>query len=578
MDVSTESDSESEDEFQDPDPEFGVKLLKPHSLLPHQIEAIHWMQKVEGTVPHRLNMRGGILAEAPGLGKTIITSCLCMTETEFVSPLFKNTKSTKSITYPNLVVCSKTVAYSWKSEIEKFFGKSCPYFYFHRTPLKKRFDTLTYDDIKDYKIIITTYETVMSIATKNKITESQFSIDNCGRKSGINNAKKPSHSDCMNAVGGMLLFKTPFNRVIADESHRFANPTSSTFYSMMALWGDKKWNLSGTPLRNYSSDLYSQFRFNGYDNIIIAKQFNFNEYERSRMKDFTLYKTYVEAGIILPPIIKKTIEIELEGREKEIYDYYHSNLKKIYNGFLVGSYTFSNVLTMFLRLRQLCISPYTVLAESSRNYKGKDAEDYTVSQQVLDGMTDGLASWIKDKQGAAGIGSAKMKALMAILRSFDKKEKTLVFTSFKKVIDIAVLALKKEIPDMKYLILDGDVTGDDRDNVINMFKNPELGYNVMFISYKVGNEGLTLVEAQNLIHVENWWTPVVHQQAEARIHRIGQTKSVKIFSLTVKNSIEEKITSICDDKLKLIDDFLGSKGKSAAPQKLDATTLGRLIR
>ncbi|MDD4930920.1 MAG: SNF2-related protein [Candidatus Colwellbacteria bacterium] len=518
---------------------------------------------------------------------TCVFASLCMTESQ--NPIESLQRSfpkdianmidgyVVSHTYPNLVICSKTVAYSWKKEISKFYGDSCPYFYMHRDSLKKNFDLLTYDTIKDYKIIITTYETVMGVANKNKVYDNQFSLDQFNRRAGIKASRKPSHQDCIKAVGGMLLFKTPWNRITADESHRFANPTSSTFYAMMALWGEKKWNLSGTPLRNYSSDLYSQFRFNGYDKIILSKQFNYSEYERGRMIDFTLYKTYEDAGIILPPITRHKIEIVLDGREKEIYDYYHSSMKQVYNGFLVGSYGFSNVLTLFLRLRQLCVVPYTILAESSRNYKGKDDEEYTLSQKILDGMTGGLASWVKDKMGSAGIESAKMKALISTLKSFKKGEKTLVFTSFKKVIDIAAIAMDEYMPDTEYLVLDGDVTGNDRDITINKFKDPSYNYSVLFISYKVGSEGLTLVEAENVIHMENWWTPVVQEQAERRVWRIGQTKPVKVYNITITTSIEERIDAICADKTKMIDDFKSSKGKGSMP-KLDAATIGRMIR
>ena len=495
---------------------------------------------------------------------TCITASLCMTDSI--------TSIGSRIVYPNLVVCSKTVAYSWKNEIEKFFGKSCPFLYIHRSSLGKSFDLLSWDSIKNYKIIITTYETVMSVATKNKLIENQLGVDNLNRK-----VRMPSHDDCINVRGGMLLFKVPWNRIIADESHRLSNPTSSTFYSMMALWGDKKWNLSGTPLRNYSSDLFSQFRFNGYDKILVAKQFNFDEYQRGRMREFTLYKTYDDAKIYLPEIKRHKIEIVFEDKEKEIYEYYHSSMRKVYNGFLVGSYGFSNVLTLFLRLRQLCVVPYSILSESSRNYKKKEDEEYTLSQQILDDMTGGLSSWLTNKMGTAGIYSSKMKALINILKNVKKGEKTLVFSSFKKVIDIGALAVKTLLSHVKFLVLDGDVTGDNRDDVINKFKSDKHEYEVLFISYKVGSEGLTLVEASNVVHMENWWTPVVQEQAERRVWRIGQKREVNIFNITIKDSIEDRIDAICQDKSQMISDFKSSK-KSSIRSLIDSAMIGRMIR
>lgn len=586
---SSDDESEDEQEFDQPDPIFGLVLLKPYKLFTHQIEAIHWMKGIENERPKRLNMSGGILAEAPGLGKTLISASLCMTESRDPTEHLKTTFPTDisklintyivTHTYPNLVVCSKTVSYSWKKEISKFFGDTCPYFYFHKEE-HKNFEQLTYDSIKNYKIIITTYETLMGIAKKYKVSENQFVTDQFNRKAGIKSSRKPSHNECIKAVGGMVLFKTPWNRIIVDESHRFANPTSSTFYAMMALWGEKKWNLSGTPLRNYSSDLYSQFRFNGYDKVVVAKQFNYMEYEKGHMIDFTLYKTYESAGIVLPPIKRHTINIVLDEREKEIYEYYHNNLKIVYNGFVVGSHGFSNVLTLFLRLRQLCVVPYSILAESSRNYKGCDDTEYTLSQKILDGMTGGLASWLKDKNGTAGIGSAKMKALVDILKGVKKGEKTLVFTSFKKVIDVACLAMNEYLPDIKYLILDGDVTGKARDLVIENFKDPTHDYSVLFISFKVGSEGLTLTEASNVVFLSNWWSPTVQEQAERRVWRIGQKNTVNVYNIKITGSIEERIDMICAEKTKMIEEFKSAKGRFSnnSAGKLNAETLGRMLR
>ena len=575
-DVESEEDTPKTYEFE-PQNEIGIKLIKGFSIYKHQLDAIEWMSEREKD--SRLNIVGGILALTMGLGKTLTVTAKCMTE-KHKPAIYKNGYYIRSFEpsthdFPNLVVCSKTVAYEWKRDIKKFFGDSCPFLYFHKSALKN-FDLMTYDTIKDYKIVITTYETLMSVVKKYKLSDKQFVFDQFNRRSGIRNSKHPSAEATNNAKGGMVLFNTPWNRIIADESHRFANPKSSTFYSMICLYGDKKWCLSGTPLRNYTTDIYSQFRFCGYDQTILPKQFNYNTYTRNKMYEFILCKDYNDAGITLPDIVEHNIEIELEEREKEIYDYYHGATKKIYNGFLVGSYNFSNVLTLFLRLRQICVAPYTILAESSRGYKGDEKKDYTVSQQVLDEMTDGLATWVRDRNGTAGTQSMKMKTVVDILSEIEPGEKTLVFTSFKKVIDVAVLALSDKLPNKKFLLLDGDVTGDERDKTLDMFKDKSLGYDVLFISYKVGSEGLNLVEANNIIMCENWWTPVVQQQAKSRAYRIGQKNKVNVWNIIVKNSIEDRINKICREKLKLIDDFLVSKKKFN--MKLDAATLGRIIR
>jgi SNF2 family DNA or RNA helicase len=569
-----ESDNEKE-EFESSDV-FGVKLIKNNFLKQHQIDAINWMSEREKSP--RLGINGGILALTMGLGKTVTTIEKCMIEKHIPASFNKGyfcnqTTEPNTHQFPNLVVCSKTVAYVWKKEIKKFFGSSCPFLYFHKDETED-FNKITYESIKNYKIIITTYETVMGVSRKNKISDSKFILNNKGHKCGIKNPTRPSSDDIKNAKGGMILFKIPWNRIISDESHRFANPKSTTFFSIMCLYGEKKWCLSGTPLRNYSSDIYSQLRFCGYDQPE-AIQFNYDVYERKKMYEFILCKDYKDTGIILPELKEHNIFLELKEEEKEIYDYYHGRTKNIYKGFLIGSYNFSNVLTLFLRLRQICISSYTVLAESSRNFDKNKKIETTLSNKILEEMPKHLRDWIKNKKGSAGVESAKINKIIDILKNKIKPgEKSLIFTSFKKVIDIISLALKTKLPNKKFLIIDGDVK--KRDDVLNDFNNPDLDYEILIINYKVGAEGLNLVVANNVFPVENWWTPVVKKQACSRSYRIGQKNTVNIWNILISNSIEEKIEKVCKEKEKLIDDFLISKKKFNT--KLDTATLGRLIR
>ncbi len=553
-----EEEKPKEELFNEPD-YFRVRTLKPYSIYKHQIDAIEWMKEIERS--NKLGMKGGILALIMGAGKTLSVLELCMSEQN---------------EYPSLVVCSKTVSYEWRSNINKFFGDTCPYFYFYNQNMKKEaYENISYEAIKHCKIIITTYETIMNTAKKNKLYDKQFIYDQFDRHAGILNSRKPTIEETKRARGGLVLFKTPWNRVTCDESHRFVNPKSATFYSVMCLYGEKKLCLSGTPIRNYSSDLYSQFRFCGYDQITNPRQFNYNIYEKNRMYDFIYYRNYVDINITLPEIKEETINIVLEDREKEIYDYYLGATKKVYNGFLVGSYNFSCVLTLFLRLRQLCVSPYTILAESARGYNKPEENDYKISQQILDEMTAGLATWLKDKYGTSGVKSSKITACMDLVSKIPEGEKVLIFTNFKKVIDVTTLALKKYNPYKKYLVLDGDCVGKDRDDTIDLFKDKEKGFDIMLVSYRVGAEGLNLTEANHVILFEPWWNGALKAQSVSRTHRIGQKKPVSVWNLIIENSIETRMDEICKKKEEMINDFIISKKKFSS--RLDAATLSSII-
>jgi len=533
---------------------FGVSMVKGYGLYNHQVEAVKWMMDIEKLKNHVYGMKGGVLALKMGLGKTLCTTTLCMSE-----------KSE----FPSLVVCSKTVSGEWVRDISKFFGDTCKCLVFHKESLSS-FNNITRDEICKYNIVITTYETVMSYAKTYKKCESLHIYDSRDRKIGVRNSTRPSGEY---GKGGMLLFSIPWRRIVADESHRFSNPSTMTFSSMMCLYGENKFCLSGTPIRNYSSDMYSQLRFCGYKNTVVST-FNYELYKRQKLDSFLLCKDYADSGIVLPDIIEHVVPIKLEDREKEIYDYYHNHAKRAYSGFLVGNIDFSNVLVLFLRLRQLCVCPHTIVQE--REKEDSDVS-YSYAQTILDNMTNGLVEWINDKSGSSGMQCTKIKKMIDILSDVKDGEKTLVFSSFKKVINLSCQALDKYMPNKKYLVINGDVVGKQRDEILSMFKDDKLGYDVLFISYKVGSEGLNLVEANHIIMCENWWTPVVQQQAQARSHRIGQKNDVHVWKLIIEESIESNIEAICKKKSDLIGDFMKNVKKRSGTA-LNADMMGRILR
>lgn len=566
---------------------FGFRLRKGFKLHEHQEDAIMWNK--DRSKSGRCGFKGGVLALDMGLGKTISTCGTIASESYDPTEMLISAGLSKNViniikryencdfhTMPNLVVCPKSIIYEWKNDIEKFFGDTLPYFVFTKQSLGKKFDDVTFKELRKYKIILTTYETVMNIVKKCKTADRQFILDDGQRKIGIKNARKPNMENIYDVSGGSLLVKTSWNWVVADESHRFANPKSATFYAMMCLYGDKKLCLSGTPLRNFQSDLYSQFRFCGFDMYMYAKQFNYNVYERNRLYEFILCKDYKDAKIELPDVVEHEEIITLEGREKEIYEYYKNASRLALEEFAIGTTNFANVLTLFLRLRQVCISAYTILEESSRNYKGDTNKKYTKAQEALDKMTQGLATWVKDRTGTSGIKSAKVMKIMDIIGKIPRGEKVLVFTSFKKVIDVLNLAITEKYPNKKFLNLDGDVTGDERNQTLDIFKDPNAGYDVMFVSYKVGSEGLNLTEANHVIMCENWWCQKVLSQARRRAHRVGQKKIVHMWKILIQNSIEERIEEVCRQKEKLCEDFLISKKKFST--KLNASMLRSFLR
>lgn len=524
------------------DNDFGVEIVHPHKLFKHQSDTIH-------AIKHRFDnvyrgARGMIIALAPGLAKTLTTLVTIMSDPE------KDKL--------NLVVVPKTIINEWINDIQKFFGDTIPYILFHKDFIKS-FNEYTYKDLSKYRVVITTYETIMNVDKKNNISK------------GVETIPKKPCVDLNSVVGSMLLYSVPWNIIAFDESHTFSNPQSVRYTSMLALYGEKKLLLSGTPLNNNITDIYSQLRVLGYNTITSPKKFTIVEYKSQNLIDLVYYRSYEDVGVSLPPLHSQNIRFTLQGYEKEIYDYYHTQTRKIFNQSLVNIVDYMKVYNIFQRLRQICIAPYIILPCSSRKENFEESE---ISFNIYNDLPDRLKDWVNDKYGTAGIESTKMKMMIRIIKNVTDKEKVIIFTDSNRAIDIATLALATHIPDMKFRVIDGDVNIKQRNQYIDEFRTDD-SVRILFAGYKVGNMGLNLTQANHIIHLNNWWNPNINQQANHRCHRTGQTKQVYVYNLITLNTIEERIEAICQEKLKKIDECLKGEGKD---KKLDKKMMGRILR
>jgi SNF2 family DNA or RNA helicase len=245
----------------------------------------------------------------------------------------------------------------------------------------------------------------------------------------------------------------------------------------------------------------------------------------------------------MPDYEEKSILIELSENEKKFYDNVHNNLKNEYKRFSNGFVSFGNVLHLFLRLRQMCVSSYAMIRQlkknidketieeieeiSDENFKLKDMKNIksiSTNDLVNKIVTNELYEWIMDKNGSAGYMSSKIGAVVEILKEIERrknKEKVLIFTCFTTHMDIIKDRIENELK-TNVLLLNGTLKENERQETISLFKESN-EYNIMIINYKIGSEGLNLMEANNVILCENWWCPSVMEQAKHRAYRIGQS-------------------------------------------------------
>ncbi|WP_341461120.1 C-terminal helicase domain-containing protein [Thomasclavelia spiroformis] len=149
--------------------------------------------------------------------------------------------------------------------------------------------------------------------------------------------------------------------------------------------------------------------------------------------------------------------------------------------------------------------------------------------------------------------SSKMKACLDIIKKAkENKQKVLLFSSFTSSLEFIEKELRKD--DISYYVLTGATNKIKRHQLVNAFQNDNT--NVFLISLKAGGTGLNLTAASIVIHYDPWWNMSAQNQATDRAYRIGQVNNVQVYKLIMKNSIEEKIQKLQEQKQDLSNIFI----------------------
>nr|QBK86022.1 MAG: DEAD/SNF2-like helicase [Marseillevirus LCMAC101] len=554
-----------------------LPLKSKFSLYPHQEKCLTWLKEREDSIHY--GIKGGIVALEMGLGKTIVAMAHALISPR---PPCKERHGEKG--FPTLVVCSKTVMQNWKLEKEKFFGHRVNVLFFHSMYMGKAVNHVTREYIVEHDLVVTTYDVLRTICTKEAYHEAVLERgDDTSMQKGkviAINCRRRWQSNHHSTVGKGILYCTPWERVIADESHKFANPTTATYKYIMALYGKYKICLSGTPVLNRECDIWSQMRFCGYtgvDRALDWKKKWEEKMKRQQLHTTILEMTYKDAGIELPDLHHYKMEIKLKDEEKECYDFVMGKTKNVYFSMTQELTNFANVLVLFLRCRQCCVAPYLMTYESKRTKGGslgraqanKNKQEVKLMKELYKG---GLGTWLHDKRGTAGMRSAKIQAIVKKLKNLNGK--VLVYSTFTSALDLLADACDDYLPDFKYIQVDGGTVGEERQRSFARFRKSKR-IRGLFLTYKVGSEGITLTEATHVIPMEPWWNDAVPNQAIHRAWRLGQKNDVEVHNILIEDSIEDKMRTICEGKDEMSKAILA--GSTHKITRMDKYTLGRLL-
>lgn len=326
-----------------------------------------------------------------------------------------------------------------------------------------------------------------------------------------------------------------FGAVILDEAQQIKNPESQTAQAAHRLRGRTRLALTGTPIENGVRDIWSvmQFLMPGYlgsretfrehYELPIRDQPGGPQHQRlvRRLRPFLLRRTKAKVASEIPEKIEQVAYCELTPFQKELYSKVLRAAKEAVQGQSESSSKGAGKLAVFtalLRLRQVCCDP-----------------------RLLGG----------DNERPALNHSAKLELLRELLsEAIEDGHRVLIFSQFSSMLGIIREELNADGIESCYL--DGSTV--NRQTEVDRFQNGRVP--VFLISLKAGGFGLNLTAADTVILYDPWWNPAVEAQAADRVHRIGQTRSVNVYRLVVRGSVEEKILALQASKRNLAADLI----------------------
>lgn len=530
----------------------------------------------------------------------------------------------------SLVVCTKSNIQVWANEIKKFFPDT-KYLILHNDYTKptKTID-FTKKMLKRYKIIITTYETVRThfeysqprcfIVRQDNFHEpiaTPISQENIVEGFRIHDIIKTRKTTNFSPI-----FSVKYNRIVADECQYFASINSKIYKAMACIRGKYHYAISGTPIVNSELDLFSAFKFLGLN--IVSREFNKEYYETNQLRNHIISKDYSDTTIKLPKLNEITVETKLTETEKRMYNDLVLQLRDAYTSFTRGNDTFAAPLSLFVRLRQICLCPYIITKDTKPDKKRYDKtlpdifKDETVLEEFLSCITpETLQNLFKaypaleiklktpywrflliklrllpqfeifryqklnlELASPDNIGQwSRLNKILELIKQIkSRNQKVIVFSSFVSFLN--VLGNQLDSLDIVYRQLDGSTKSDDRITFVKEF-NEDSKITVFLSSYKAGGTGLTMVSATNVILAEPWWNSATEQQAIFRTHRIGQTKPVNVYSMIANPSFENYLLKIQKKKSEKVEEYLGTKKntlkRSIAKQIIENVVYSELL-
>ena len=459
-------------------------------LRPYQVEGFRWLCAASD------KGFGGILADEMGLGKSV----------QLISYLLAHRDEAREVG-PSLIVCPASLVYNWQAEFARFAPQMSVGVVAGdpvqraRTRGRAAWVGRGTPRADAYEVLVTSYDLLRRDAE---------------------------------AYEGL-----PFFCQVLDEAQYIKNHATKVAQAVKRVSARHRFALTGTPIENRLSELWSIFDFlmpgilgtyrrfqQRYEQPILDGDAHAASALSALVAPFILRRLKSDVLRDLPDKLDNVLLVQLEGEQRRLYAAQEQRLRA--SVAKSGDAEFRTgkiqVLAELTRLRQLCCDPRLLY---------EDAPD----------------------------ASAKLGAIEElVLACRDEGSKALVFSQFTSFLDL--IAQRLSADGVPYYVITGATPKKRRLELVDAFNADDTP--VFLISLKAGNTGLNLTGASVVIHADPWWNAAAQNQATDRAHRIGQTRVVSVYQVVAKDTVEERILRLQQAKSDLAEQFVGAAGETSS--------------
>lgn len=512
---------------------FKLPVAIKATLRKYQQDGVNWLAFL-----NKYNLHG-ILCDDMGLGKTLQTICIIASDQYLRAEDYKLTKSDKSRPLPSLIICPPSLTGHWEQEFEQYSptlkivvyagGPSVRY------PLQSQ--------VESADIVVTSYD-----VARNDID---------------------------------FLNRYDYNYCVLDEGHIIKNAQSKLAKAVKMISANHRLVLTGTPIQNNVLELWSLFDFLmpgflGTEKMFqekFAKPIAASRNSKTSSKEqeagvlalealhkqvlpFMLRRLKEDVLSDLPPKIIQDYYCELSDLQKQLYNDFVKKQKNTVEKDIENTADVENKQHIFQALqymRKLCNHPSLVLNSSHPQFYQVQSYLKQTGMDLHDISHAPKLGALKTLLLECGIGLQDVgrKTNDSGIESVISQHRVLIFCQLKDMLDMVENdLLKKHLPSVTFMRLDGSVDSRDRQKVVRKF-NEDPSIDCLLLTTKVGGLGLNLTGADTVIFIEHDWNPMNDLQAMDRAHRLGQKNVVNVYRIITKGTLEEKIMGLQKFKMNI---------------------------